>query len=92
MGKQDIKQIREFQKFLKKNNCYEKYFFNLKENKKEKDVFFKTAHVSQFVLCAFTWFITKEGDKYWREINKSWMEYTYKKRWAKISQENMWVG
>jgi hypothetical protein len=63
-----------FIEFLEKNNCLEQYKANLVNEKKNFDEHLnKTWQANpSWVTSAFTWMPTKEGDRFWRDLQEEW--------------------
>ena len=71
-----------FIKFLKDNNVYEQYMFNVNKRKEKyftpKNFFLNTLYVD-FVSNAFTWKETLQGYGYWDKIENNWL-YNLRKK------------
>lgn len=68
--------LKEFITFLKQNNAFLSYRTNLYLNKNVQDFF--TIPIEKFMISglltrAFIWEDTKEGVKFWRNLNMQWI-------------------
>ena len=67
--------------FLKKNNVYEQFIYNLKQsfkysyNYETLEAFIEIYNPTNYIYCAFKWHETKEGWEYWNIINTKWISY-----------------
>ena len=64
-------QIEDFLKFLKNNNCLNKYLNNTK--RKHKDFFLYTP-LEALILGTFMWDATPEKSDFWSKINQKWRD------------------
>lgn len=54
-------------KFLKENGCYVKYCYYLRK-------FGQTPHIPFFTVASIPWDKTKEGTRYWEDVNRKWIQ------------------
>lgn len=90
------KRFLSFIKFLKKNNAYGKYAFNLKS---ESSLTYRRVHGAallpelfiyrmindcpiELFNLAFMWSATTEGYDFWAKLHHSWLEY-YRKNYER---------
>ena len=69
---------KRFRRFLSKNKALKAYDANSKANINVSiEVKVSTFHkdMRNALLGAFVWAKTPEGQKYWEELNKKWMEF-----------------
>ena len=79
MTKEDKKWKRKFIAFLKENDIYEKWIYNIKVQHPIRGswwyCFTSTIYAdrcSEGINCAFYWADTKEGYYYWSDFNRMW--------------------
>ena len=74
-----IKQL--FIKFLKDNNAYEQFMFNFKKDEEYRmyhlikfssNEFFKNEPIQNYILHAFEWKNTSEGETFWGTMYHKW--------------------
>ena len=78
---------KHFIKFLRENNCYDEYLYNIKsENGSDgrerwshpRDIvsFFHKYYAEPYrwILSSFEWSVTNEGYDFWSKINDTWCE------------------
>ena len=65
---------KEFVKFLKDNNVYDKFIYNLKNYISLDDYCYKI-YITNYILDSFTWNNTKEGHNFWYDIYNKWVNY-----------------
>lgn len=61
-----------FDKFLRKNNCYDQFYANLDGDLDIKDLFRSNWRVGGPILVAFRWDDTPEGADFWFEVCRKW--------------------
>jgi len=83
MEKQKGQLIKEFNAFLKKENCLKSYISNLKKGKQtrkswghpENEVHFILKFIEEpysWIQSAFEWSSTKEGHRFWENKRELW--------------------
>lgn len=67
-AQETVRMPDKLRKFLKENNAYENYLENIKSRSQErlKDLYSNT--LIHMVDGAFMWHLTKEGIRYWQDI------------------------
>lgn len=83
--------IKLFVRFLKEYNAYEAFLFNRKNSKGADKRFEEKIKAKQiiphdFLLDAFPWFYTREGEAYWDDLHMAWQYYLDFKKNAIIAQ------
>ena len=78
-----------FLRFLKQNNIFHLFVHNA-HNVNEKDYHYNLNDIdnispTSFIMHAFMWCKTKEGEMFWRDINIKWIKYIMEK----INNENV---
>lgn len=63
----------QFEQFLKDNNCFDKYISYCDINE-----IFSPDRPKKSISDAFFWFSTKEGHRFWMEINRKLQEFLTK--------------
>jgi hypothetical protein len=80
----------EFRDFLIKNNCYEKFLKNFREqgkiSKEEFNDNMNTAYRGSYIDHALNWSRTPEGGDYWQDIHNKWRNYVLGVRESKKSK------
>ena len=61
----------QFIKFLRDNDCYDKFIKNYKDVK-NIDYHFENNQKNNFISGAFTWMETPEEHNYWSKLNTKW--------------------
>lgn len=64
-------------RFLKENKCYHNFIYNLESQKNLRlEEYIKDYICSQrnFLMEAFTWFETIEGERYWTILHRKFLE------------------
>ena len=56
--------------FLKENKCYDKFYFELKRQGKEKNI-----EVKPSIIGAFTWSGSDQGHEFWYELSEKWNKF-----------------
>ena len=75
----ELKHIKLFVKFLKKNNAYHAYVKNVSE--KKCNYIDNIKHLincgspNNFLIYAFGWYNTEEGPIFWGNLNKKWERF-----------------
>ena len=66
--------IKEFNKFLRENNCASKFYVNkIKHYKKEKiSTFLKKVSPENWIICAFPWRMQIEHGHSWNRLHVEW--------------------
>lgn len=79
MKKTENDNMRLFFAFLKRNNAYTKFIYNLKNEgyypkhiRRYFEIQMKKDKYPIAISNAFCWRETKEGDRYWRNLSKEW--------------------
>lgn len=62
------------ERFLKEKRVYEKFVNNI-THCDAKDFFERNGEYLSGILCAFTWYKTKEGHDFWMDLSKEFDEY-----------------
>ena len=86
MDKEDKLFRRHFFAFLKENNAYDKWLYNLLDGHPMDDIkwwncFNKKLYgnnCGRAILNAFEWKDTKDGLVFWSNLNSKWTEYWIK--------------
>lgn len=69
--------LNKFIFFLKKNDIYDAYLYNLKKDKitypNNFIELYKYTNEAYYVAKGFIWYNTKEGYEYWEIINNKWL-------------------
>lgn len=77
--KTELKYIKLFVKFLKKNNAYHIYFKNVLERRHDYITFHKNlirnGSLEDFFICAFGWHRTEQGTDFWDKLNSEWEKF-----------------
>jgi hypothetical protein len=72
----ELKHIKLFVKFLKKNGVYNIYIKNLSEKRHDYITFHKNlirnGSPEELINLAFNWSSTKEGAHFWEVLHYSW--------------------
>jgi hypothetical protein len=69
----------KFIKFLEDNNDYDKFIYNFKYQKRYNiETFCDIIKQSEYIMDAFIWDETKQGDSYWLKLNYKWKELLIK--------------
>ena len=71
--------IEDFINFLKENNALDKFILNCIPNKAKqltKDYFTFVNPIS-WVSSIFSWYDSKEGYNYWRDLSLKWEKYLH---------------
>ena len=68
--------MEKFIKFLKKNNAWENFERAFKDQRRDVEVYKNDCKTPKNLQLsyAFTWNFTKEGYKYWSNLNDLWRE------------------
>lgn len=61
-----------FDRFLRKNNCYDQFYANLDEDVNTKEMLRTNWRVGGPFLVAFHWYHTPEGVDFWFDICRKW--------------------
>lgn len=80
----DITYIKTFARFLKEKDAYGVYFVYLQQHiNLSKNYFDKTYYninnfinmqtPSNFLMSAFNWSVTEEGDSFWCKMHSDWL-------------------
>lgn len=68
---------REFENFLNEKNLLE--LFNHNYNNENAifyfDIYDHTNHVYDYIINAFDWDLTEQGESFWYNINDQWYDY-----------------
>lgn len=70
-------------RFLKENKCYHNFIYNLESQKNLRlEEYIKDYICSQskkpiFLMGAFAWFGTIEGESYWKNLHRKFLEKYY---------------
>ena len=65
--------IKEFNKFLRENNCASKFYVNkVKKKRKGESIMLIRDNPITWIIKAFTWEKTQEGHLYWYNIYLKW--------------------
>ena len=78
MTEQDNILRKRFFAFLKENNAYDKWVYNLKHEALNSDStcqWLFEDNSNEAINCAFFWGDTKEGYEFWSELNHKWSDY-----------------
>lgn len=75
--------VRLFLEFLAKNHCLNRYFYNLETELKSeygseyawRIYFLLSGNPKCYIVDAFLFLKTKEGEDYWAELNSNWCAY-----------------
>lgn len=73
MNKDIKRKLKNFTKFLKENNCYIQYFNNY-DNYYDFLLLIKNRYMDLF-LSPFNWSKSKEGHKFWQDLDNKWNNY-----------------
>lgn len=67
--------LKDFVRFLHRHGLYGKYVFNyINASESWRDDFQnKSGHPYHFILRAFYWKETPQGESFWRSINEMWL-------------------
>lgn len=73
MEQEELKEV--FIKFLKDNNCYHEFCFNIRQeyNIGIETVFNYFSHYN-WIRFAFSWGRSEQGYEYWDKINDKWID------------------
>lgn len=78
----ELKYIKLFVKFLKKNNAYHIYIKNVSERRHDYIAFIKylirNDFLEDFFVCAFAWHSTEQGSYFWGKLNSEWQKFISK--------------
>lgn len=84
LNKKEIEKLKKFIYFLKKNNVYEKYLYNLNHTKKYNGdkrmtipILIRHFSMVDFIYEAFFLNSTPEGANFWHRIEKDWLNFMY---------------
>jgi len=67
------KDIRAFRKFLYDNDALEAWYKNRKNHMwRKKGSVFDPLSKERFIIGAFVWYETPEGENYWTKLNEKW--------------------
>lgn len=71
--------VKKFIRFLKQNNAYEAYMFNLNSRisffkKSAFKSYVDRVGFSDFIKAAFNWERTKEGSGFWCDLHNKWIK------------------
>ena len=67
-------QIKKADKFLIENGITYIFKNNIKSSKKNKyEKYLKRTHINYFISAAFIWSKTKQGMRFWQDIEKQWI-------------------
>lgn len=62
-----------FIEFLEKNKCLEQFKENIRNDEGFDEYCNRTwTGNSKWVITAFTWMSTKQGDRFWRDLHNDW--------------------
>ena len=83
MDKEDKLFRKRFFSFLKENNAYDKWIYNLRKRNPSNEIwwwndFYQILYEDRClraIICAFFWGNTKEGLYFWSELNHKWHDY-----------------
>jgi hypothetical protein len=66
--------IKEFNEFLRENNCASKFYVNrtIDAPEKKTSLFFKHHEPAEWIGKAFIWFYTPQKKTYWISLNIEW--------------------
>ena len=65
--------VKEFNKFLRENNCASKFYVNkVKKKRKGASIMLIRANPITWIVEAFIWLKTPERHLYWYNINLKW--------------------
>lgn len=75
--------VRLFLEFLAKNRCLSSYFYNFEKQNKSvygsdyswRIYFLLSGNPKYYMVDAFLFLATKEGEDYWAELNSNWCAY-----------------
>lgn len=75
--------VRLFLEFLAKNRCLSRYFYNYEKQAKSvygsdyvwSIYFLLSGNPKYYIVDAFFFSATKEGEDYWAELNSNWCAY-----------------
>ena len=72
-------------KFLRQNNCLERFLYNVKADggwltkeihtKSTKDNIIECLKKCGGINCAFIWVRTQEGENFWRQLNENFKNF-----------------
>ena len=84
LNKKEIEKLKKFIYFLKKNNVYEKYLYNLNHTKKYDGdkrmtipILIRHFSMGDFIYESFFLNSTPEGARFWHSIAKDWLNFMY---------------
>ena len=74
---------QQFIRFLKDNNVFEKYIYNLEHReeihpwypKVSAKKYFDTIDEKNLLYCAFAWSYTRQEMYFWLNLNEKWLDY-----------------
>ena len=61
--------LAKFKQFLIDNECLESYLYNLKKDNTD----FNYSLTNQFIVSAFSWCDTPEGELFWQILHWKWV-------------------
>lgn len=78
----ELKYIKLFVKFLKKNSVYNIYIKNVSEKRHDYITFhnnvIRNGYPEDFIIYAFGWSSTEQGSNFWWKINDEWSKFILK--------------
>jgi len=73
--------FKEFIIFLKEKEAYANFKYNINKkfdwNQNSIKNYIKEIQPINFLLCAFYWKATKQGEPFWNKLDKEWVYYGY---------------
>lgn len=76
MNKDIKRKLKKFTRFLKENNCYNEYFNNYDIcDVHNRFLRLIINNYRQLFLFSFNWRKTKEGYKFWSNLDNKWFKY-----------------
>ena len=69
MGGLNMDILAKFKQFLIDNECLESYLYNLKKDNTD----FNYSLTNQFIVSAFSWCDTPEGELFWQILHWKWV-------------------
>ena len=83
MTEQDNILRKRFFAFLKENNAYDKWLYNLRKRHPSNEIwwwndFYQTLYEDRClraIICAFSWSYTVEGFQFWYNLSNEWSDY-----------------
>lgn len=84
LNKKEIEKLKKFVYFLKKNNIYEQYVYNLNKTQKSDGhnrmtipLLIRYYSMGDFIYEAFYFDASPEGSYFWHCVSSDWLNFMY---------------